>query len=194
MNLTKKMSTQQMVLTAVLTAIVFVLQLIAVIVGHVGIFSLTLCLIPIVIGAATCGIGAGAWLGFVFGVAVLMSGDAAAFLAVHPLGTVITVLLKGTLCGLCAGAVYKLLANKNMYVAVIASAIVCPVVNSGVFALGCMVFFMPYITEAAAKAEFVGNPVWFIFIGFIGVNFLIELAVNVVLSPIIVRLLKIRKA
>ena len=85
MNLTKKMSTQQMVLAAVLTAIVFVLQLVAVMVGHVGIFSLTLCLVPIVIGAATCGIGVGAWLGFVFGVAVLMSGDAAAFLAVNPI-------------------------------------------------------------------------------------------------------------
>lgn len=194
MNLTKKMSTQQMVLTAVLTAIVFVLQLIAVIVGHVGIFSLTLCLVPIVIGAATCGVGAGAWLGFVFGFAVLVSGDAAAFLAVNPIGTVITVLLKGTLCGLCAAAVYNLLARHNMYIAVIAAAIVCPVVNSGIFALGCMAFFMPYVAETAAKAGFGGNPVWFVFIGFIGVNFLIELAVNVVLSPIIVRLLKTRKA
>jgi len=194
MNLTKKMSTQQMVLTAVLTAIVFVLQLIAVMVGHVGIFSLTLCLVPIVIGAATCGIGAGAWLGFVFGVAVLMSGDAAAFLAVNPVGTVITVLVKGTLCGLCAGAVYKLLAEKNMYLAVIAAAIVCPLVNTGIFLIGCLLFFMDTIRVWAEAAGFGENAGSYMILGLVGVNFLLELLVNVVLSPIIVRLLKIKKA
>ncbi|MBR2472257.1 MAG: ECF transporter S component, partial [Clostridia bacterium] len=193
-NLTKKMSTQQMVLAAVLTAIVFVLQLVAVMVGHVGIFSLTLCLVPIVIGAATCGIGVGAWLGFVFGVAVLMSGDAAAFLAVNPIGTVITVLLKGTLCGLSAAAVYKLLADKNMYVAVIAAAIICPIVNTGVFLLGCLAFFMETIRGWAAAGGFGENVGSYMILGLVGVNFLLEMAVNVVLSPIIVRLLKIRKA
>ncbi len=194
MNLTKKMSTQQMVLTAVLTAIVFVLQLIAVIVGHVGIFSLTLCLVPIVIGAATCGVGAGAWLGFVFGFAVLVSGDAAAFLAVNPYGTVITVLVKGTLCGLAAGAVYNLLAKHNMYIAVIAAAIVCPVVNTGVFLIGCLLFFMETIKGWAAAGGFGENVGSYMMLGLVGVNFLLELAVNVVLSPIIVRLLKLRKA
>ena len=193
MNLTRKMSTQQMVLSAVLTAIVFVLQVIAVMVGHVGIFSLTLCLVPIVIGAATCGIGVGAWLGFVFGFAVLVSGDAAVFLTVNPVGTVITVLLKGTLCGLCAAAVYKLLAEKNMYVAVIAAAVVCPVVNTGIFLLGCLVFFMETIKEWAVAAGFGENVGSYMILGLVGVNFLLELAVNVVLSPIIVRLLKIRK-
>ena len=38
------------------------------------------------------------------GIAVLISGDAAPFLAVSPVGTVVTVLLKGLLAGLCAGA------------------------------------------------------------------------------------------
>lgn len=193
MNLTKKMSTQQMVLSAVLTAIVFVLQSIAVMVGHVGIFSLTLCLIPIVIGAATCGIGAGAWLGFVFGFAVLVSGDAAPFMTVNAGGTIATVLVKGTLCGFCAGAVYNLISKKNMYVAVIAAAIVCPVVNTGIFLIGCLLFFMETIGEWAAAAGFGENVGSYMILGLVGVNFLLELAVNVVLSPIIVRLLKVRK-
>ena len=69
---------------------------------------ISLVLIPIVIGAATCGPKIGAWLGFVFGIFVLISGDAAAFLSVDIFGTIVTVLLKGTLCGLAAGYVYKL--------------------------------------------------------------------------------------
>ena len=151
MNLTRKMSTQQMVLSAVLTAIVFVLQIVAATVGHVGIFSITLCLVPIVIGAATCGIGAGAWLGFVFGVAVLMSGDAAPFMAVDVIGTIITVLAKGTLCGLASGAVYKLIAEKNMYVAVAAAAIVCPLVNTVIFLIGCLLFFMEIARPVSSR-------------------------------------------
>ena len=41
----------------------------------------------IVVGAALYGPLAGAWFGFVFGLVVLLSGDAAAFLVVSPLGT-----------------------------------------------------------------------------------------------------------
>ena len=130
------MSTETLALGAILTALVIVLQFIAAMLVRLGLFSVSLVLIPIVIGVATCGIGMGAWLGFVFGVVVLLSGDAAAFLVVDVLGTVVTVLVKGIACGLCAGLVYKLLEKLNRYVAVFAAAIVCPVVNTGVFLIG----------------------------------------------------------
>ena len=68
-------------------------------------FSITLTLIPIVVGAAIYGIGAGAWLGLVFGLAVLLTGDAASFLAISFPGTIITVLAKGILAGVASGAV-----------------------------------------------------------------------------------------
>ena len=149
-------------------------------------------LIPIVIGVATCGIGMGAWLGFVFGVVVLLSGDAAAFLAVDVLGTVVTVLVKGIACGLCAGLVYKLLEKLNRYVAVFAAAIICPVVNTGVFLIGGVVFFLDTLTEWGKSFGY-DDVASYMFFGLVGFNFLFELGVNIVLSPIVVRLLNMRK-
>lgn len=74
-----KTNTKKIVGTGLFTAIVVVLQLVASAIKF-GPFSITLVLAPIIIGAAMYGIGAGAWLGFAFGVTVLISGDAAAFL------------------------------------------------------------------------------------------------------------------
>lgn len=176
---------------AIFTAIVIVLQLLGSFIRF-GPFSISLVLIPIVVGAAMYGVAAGAWLGFIFGLIVLLSGDAAAFLGVNAIGTIITVIAKGTLAGLCAGLVYRALEKTNTYVAVIASAIVCPVVNTGVFLLGCLIFFMETITGWATQAGFASAGTYMI-VGLVGLNFVFELLVNVVLSPVIVRIIAIGK-
>lgn len=186
----KGISTQKMVMGAVLTALVVVLQLISSFM-KIGPFAITLVLVPIVIGAATCGVAVGGWLGFVFGIVVLFT-DAASFLAIDPLGTVITVLAKGIACGVAAGLVYKLFEKKNKYLAVGAAAVVCPVVNTGVFFLGCVLFFFKTI-ESWGLAKGFGNAVEYMFLGMAGINFLIELAINIVLAPVVIRLLSIRK-
>ena len=114
--------TRKLVLSAVMTAIVVIFQVMAVLTRAVmPVFSINLVLIPIVIGAAIGGVSIGGWLGFISGVAVLISGDAAAFWAVNIPGTIITVLLKGFLSGVAAAFVYKLLETKNRYFAVRAS-------------------------------------------------------------------------
>lgn len=190
-NVSRKENTQKMVLGAILTALVVVLQLMGSFI-KLGPFSVSLVLVPIVIGAAMCGAGIGAWLGFVFGVAVLLSGDAAAFLSINVLGTIVTVLLKGTLCGLLAGVTYKLLEKRNRYIAVISAAVVCPLVNTGVFLLGCAVFFLKTITEWGAQAGF-SNAVGYMFLGLAGGNFLFELLTNIVLAPVILRVISLTK-
>lgn len=184
----RRLKTEKLVLAALMTALVVLLQYLGAFVRF-GPFSISLVLIPIVIGAATCGAGIGAWLGFVFGVVVLISGDAAAFLAVDVIGTVITVLVKGTACGLVAGLVYKLLEKVNMWVAVIAAALVCPIVNTGVFLIGCFIFFMDTVTQWAGGTN-VGHYMIF---GLVGGNFLFEVLFNILLSPGVVRLLNIKK-
>ncbi len=190
-NVSRKVKTQKMVLGAVLTALVVVLQLMGSFI-KLGPFSVSLVLVPIVIGAALCGAGIGAWLGLVFGVAVLLSGDAAAFLSINVFGTIVTVLLKGALCGLLAGITYKLLEKSNRYVAVICAAVVCPIVNTGVFLLGCVVFFLKTIAEWGAASGF-SNTVGYMFLGLAGGNFLFELATNIILAPVILRVISLAK-
>lgn len=200
MKNSRTLDTRTIVGVAIMTAIVIVLQLLGSFIRF-GMFSISLVLIPIVIGAALYGWIAGAWLGFVFGVAVLLSGNAAPFLAVNPFGTIVTVLLKGTLAGLCSGLVYKLLGARGVYLiieskgkqkwrtdlGVAVAAIVCPVVNTGIFLIGCLLFFMPTITAWAGGTD-VGR---FMIFGLVGGNFLFELLFNLILSPLIVRLIEI---
>ena len=187
----KNTGIQKLVLCAILTAIVIILQLLGSFI-RLGPFSITLVLVPIVIGAAMNGPFVGGWLGFVFGLVVLLSGDAAAFLSVNELGTIVTVLAKGTLAGLFTGFAYKLLEKFNTYFAVMVSAIVCPLVNTGIFLLGCKLFFMDTITDwaAAAGSSSVGA---YMILGLVGANFLVEMAANVILAPSLVLLLKVGK-
>ena len=189
-NTKNAMSTKNLVMYAVLTAIVIILQLMGSFI-KLGPFSISLVLVPIVIGAALLGVKAGAWLGFVFGLAVLMSGDAAAFLAVHIPGTILTVLLKGTLAGLITGLVYKLVRPYGLYLAIIVSAIVCPIINTGVFLIGCFIFFMETVKMWATSFGFESAGSYIIF-GLVGSNFLFEMLINIILAPAILRLLKIK--
>ena len=183
--------TKKLVGIGVFTAIVVVLQLLG---GGIkfGIFSISLVLVPIVVGAAVYHPQAGAWLGFAFGVTVLLSGEAAAFLAVDPLATVAVVLVKGAMCGLFAGLAYKLVKHWDEFLAVVVAAVICPVVNTGIFLLGCQLFFIDTINEWAALYGYSDAGTYMIF-GLAGINFLIELGVNIVLAPVITRLIKIAR-
>ena len=187
-----RFSTEKLVIGAVMTAFVIVFQLLGAFTAFFGPFSTAVALIPIVIGAAMCGVGIGGWLGLVFGIVVLASGGAAFFMTYDVLGTFVTVLVKGAGCGLAAGAVYKLLKSFNDYLAVIAAAVVCPIVNTGCFLLGCLCFFMDDV-EMIASALGSDASGMAVFWALAMANFLIEIGSNIVLSPIIVRLLKIKK-
>ena len=175
---------------ALLTALVIVLQCMGQFIRF-GMFSISLVLIPIVIGAALCGPKISTWLGFIFGVVVLLT-DAGAFLAIDVFGTILTVLVKGAGCGLAAGLIYSLLEKKNRYLAVIAAAIVCPVVNTGIFLIGCVLFFYETVAGWGASLGF-ENAASYMFLGLAGGNFLFEMGTNIILCPIVVRLLTIIK-
>ena len=192
-NIRTTVTTKTLVLASVLTAVVVVLQVMAILTRAIlPAFAINLVLIPIVIGAAIGGIKVGAWLGFVSGVAVLVSGDAASFLSISIGGTIAVVLLKGLASGVASALVYRIFENKNKYLAVIAAAIVCPVVNTGVFILGCFAFFMDTIRAWGSAMGF-ENAFAYIILGMIGINFIIELVLNIILSPTVIRLLAIKE-
>lgn len=180
--------TKTMVGVGLLTAIVVVLQLMGTPL-KLGMFAGAVALLPIVVGAGLYGWKAGAWLGFAFGMTVLLSGDAAPFLAISIPGTILTVLAKGSGCGAVAGLMHKLLAGVNKTLAAYVAAIVAPIVNSGIFALGCYLFF--YQDLAAWNAGAYANTTAYIFLGLIGLNFFVELGTSVLLAPVITRLIKI---
>lgn len=194
--------TKTLVGMAIFTAIVVVLQLIASFVKF-GFFTPSLVLIPIVIGTAIYGIKAGAWLGFVFGVVVLIAcitgADGGGYLmwGVNPAVTALICGGKGVACGALAGLTYQLLHHKNQILATVAAAVVCPVVNTGLFCLGAVAVFKPLLLEwaagwAAQNGMEAVSLVTYVFLGLIGINFLVELLINVVLSPVVVRILKAR--
>ena len=189
-NHTRRVQTERLALLALLTAMVAVLAYFGGFIKIGGLASISLTLIPVVLGAALCGPWAGAWLGGVSGAVFFATADAAFWLGLSIPGTIITVMVKGVLAGLCAGLVYRWLEKKNRYLAVIASAIVCPVVNTGIFLLGCLLFFMDAVNGGAA-AEGMSAAAYLI-VFFVGLNFVFELITNVILSPTILRILNIK--
>ena len=80
----------------------------------------------------------------------------------------------------------KLLESQNRLLAVISAGIVCPVVNTGVFLIGCRIFFLKQIQAWGFSS------IWNYMVLGIGLNFVVELLINLVLSSVIVRLIDIK--
>lgn len=182
-----KTKTQKVVGMGLFTAIIVALQMLASAIKF-GPFSITLVLAPIVIGAALYGIGAGAWLGLTFGVTVLISGDAAAFLTINPIGTVLTVIAKGMVAGIVAAVIYKAIEKKNKTIAVVAAGIACPIVNTGIFLIGCYLFFQEWLIAVFGTTGFAT-----VITGLVSVNFAVELGINMLLASVIVRIIDLGK-
>lgn len=188
----KRFSTERMVKTAVLAALVAILQLTSTYLLKLGITNICLVLIPIVLGAIMMGPSVGAFLGFEFGMVVYLSGifglDAFTniLFQAHPIATGVICIVKGTAAGFVAGIVYRLL-EKHRFAAVFAAAATAPVVNTGLFVLGSLI--VKDTVQAMAMAESV-SFVYFVFILCAGVNFIFELLLNVLLSPTLLRIVE----
>ena len=181
---------------AVLLALVIVLQLLG---GYfkIGATSLSFVLVPIVLGGILYGAWVGAFLGFAFGFITLMYGvtGADAFTAIlvqeQPVVTALLCLIKGMAAGLVSGALYKEVAKKHEYAAVFVAAVAAPVVNTGLFITGALCFL-----QETLKANFVAEGttiLYFLFIGCAGINFLVELAINLIAAPSIYRVIHVIK-
>lgn len=176
----------------VLTAIIVVLQIFGSY-FRIGTISLSFVLVPIVIGGILTGVIGGTILGFIFGVITLVMGVVGAdqftfiLFSDHPFLTILTCVIKGSAAGFMSGFVYKLLKDKNLTLSTFAASAVAPIVNTGLFIVGafCMADTLNsnFVTENS-------NVVYFIFIGCAGINFLIELAINLVLAPSVCKIIK----
>ncbi len=193
-----KQAIRRLTVTALLAAIVVVLQVFVVI--PIGAFYITLTLVPIIFGAILYGPSCGAFLGGVFGATVsiqVVTGAAGLFsyemFEQSPLLTILICLLKGTAAGFVSGLIAKAFAKSvHPSLGIILSAIACPIVNTGLFAFAVFGFYNNLASRWAMDNQF-ANVFVFVMIGMIGLNFLVEFAVNVLLIPVILRLADIIK-
>ncbi len=188
------LKTKKWVGTALLGALIVVLQTFASGI-KIGTFTPTLSLIPIIIGAIVYGPLAGAILGLVFGavvfVAVLSGAEAMStmMLGHNAFATLFVCLFKGAMAGYVPGLIYNALKEKNELLATTLAAIAAPVMNTGIFSIALLTVFKPIAEQFATMLNFAGAG-HFIVLGIIGTNFLFELAVNVVLVPVVKRVIK----
>lgn len=196
----------RMVEIAMLIALVVVLQLLGSFI-KIGPLPMSFVLVPIVIGACLLGAKEGAFLGAVFGIITMIMGitgiDAFSFLLwdARPVWFVVLCLLKAIMAGLCSGLVYKLFGKlfdqKHVYIRTVLASVTAPIVNTGIFVVGMLLFF--FDTMQGLPALFPDafgqykNAVQLLFLGLAGVNFIGEFVVNLVLSPAMVRIIDVVK-
>ena len=179
---------------ALLTAIIMALHFSGVAIPAFG-TKISLVLIPIALGAMLLGPTAGAILGFIYGVTVFVSlgvlhmDPFTAFLFDHnPVATFLICTVKSTAAGLVAGLVYRALSKKKALLAVFVASALVPTINTGVFVIGCFTIYNT-ISQVAAGAGY--SAVYFILIVCAGVNYALELAINLIFSPALERITRI---
>ena len=181
---------------AILIAIVVVLQLLSYVI-KIGTFNLSLVLIPIVVGAVLFGPKTGAFLGFVFGAVVTlccvtgMDAGGAILWNANPFLTAAICLVKGTAAGWVAGLIAAgFRKTRAPYVGMILAAVAAPVVNTGLFLVGLSTCFHDILVSWASGSDLL----YYVVFGLVGVNFVIEFLLNLILSPTVVSIVKaIRK-
>lgn len=175
-----------MVGIALLMAMVIVLQFLGSMIPPIGgTVSISLVLIPIIVGAAVYGPSAGAILGATFATVTLINcitgadpGGAMVFQA-SPVLCILVVGGKSVLCGLAAGWIYKVISKKNAYVAMLCAAIICPIVNTGVFVTCMLLFFKPVLNVWAGGTDVMA----YVLTGLVLCNFVPEMLLNIIFSP-----------
>ena len=190
----QKQNILYLVQLALLTAVIMVLHFSGVAIPAFG-TKISLVLIPIALGAMLLGPVAGAILGFIYGMTVFISlgvmhmDPFTGFLFDNtPIMAALICTVKTTAAGLAAGWVYRVLSKKSVWLAVFVAAALVPTVNTGIFVLGCFLIYST-ISEFAAGAGY--SAVYFILIVCAGINYLLELAINLIFSPALERLVRL---
>lgn len=193
----------EMVELAMLIALVVVLQLVSAVIPPIGgTVSITLTLVPVVVGAILFGKKGGAILGFAFGVIVLINcitgldvGGNILWNA-NPFFTALICFVKGIGAGLVPAVLYGVVKGKSedvsgvrKYVSALVAALSAPIVNTGLFVCGMALFFMDTLSAWAGGS----NIVTYVLFGLAGINFLVEFLINIILTPAISRIVQVVK-
>ncbi len=197
-GLKKSLTAKNIACFSVLLALVIVFQTCGGFI-QIGGLSLSFVLVPIVLGGILLGWAAGGILGLVFGFIVLMYGAAGAepftayLLANSPFMTVMICLVKGLAAGIVPALLYKAISRKNKFAAAAVAAASAPIMNTGIFIVGCLIIsgtltgWMEYAVSQGWMEQVQAVP-YYLFAVLAGWNFIIELSVNLLLTPAIHRI------
>lgn len=201
--LTKKKKITQTVQLSMLIALIVVLQLISALIPPIaGTVSITLTLVPVVVGAILFGKKGGLVLGFTFGFIVLVNCITALdpggniLWSANPFLTALICFAKGIAAGVVPAFIYELVKGKNAdvssgrkYISSLFAAMSAPIVNTGLFVIGMLLFFMDTLKAWAGGT----GVVTYIILGLAGINFLVEFLINIILTPAISRIVDVVK-
>ncbi len=164
---------------AILTALIAVMQYIANVLP-VGMLPYNLTLFPIALGAVMYGPLAGLFLGLIGGGLVIVAPSTEMFMAYKPFMTIVLCLAKTGIAGLVAGLIYIPFRKKFRLLGSILASLSVPIINTGIFVVVCF-----FVYAGAFKHTISWEYLGYIFVALVGLNFLIELAINSALSPIL---------
>ena len=195
----KFFSAKNVAILGILIALVIVLQLFASAVPMFGV-TLNFSLIPIAFAGILLGAFGGAIVGFVCGLVVFISmavlgGEVftSTLFQAHPVMLTLICIGKTTIAGLVSGLVFKFLSKKKEFLAVCISAIILPIINTGIYMLGIIIMkdtTATFLRMGANSAMAVFGAVF----ALIWLNFVLEMAVNIVFIPMIERVVKAMKS
>ena len=203
MKRSQKQKTLFMVQLSMLVALVVVLQLVSAIIPPIGgMVSITLTLVPVVVGAILFGVKGGFILGFTFGAIVLINCITALdpggniLWSANPFFTALICFVKGIAAGVIPAVLYGAVKGKGQNVgevrkfgASLVAALSAPIANTGLFVCGMLLFFTDTLRDWAGDKDIIT----YILIGLAGINFLVEFLINIVLTPAIARIAEVVK-
>lgn len=199
-TLSTREKTLRMVRIALLMALEVVLTLLY-IPTPISTINLNFGLVPIVIAAVFLGPLAGMLVGCVSGVVTAVQVVTVPSLfytflvTVNPIAACAISVLKTAMAGLLIGLVYKAMSKsgKHTLLDYITASALCPVINSGIFALGMLAFFGDALLADATLSTLGSGLIAIVFLGLIGVNFIVEFIVTTLLSPALCKTLTAAK-
>ncbi len=179
----------------ILVALVIVLQLFASAVPMFGV-TINFSLIPIALAGILLGAIGGAIVGFSSGIVVFISAAVlggepftATLFQAHPVLLTLMCIGKTTVAGLVSGVTFKFLSKKKEFLAVCVSAVILPIVNTGIYMLGIVLMkntTAAFLGMGASSASTIFTTVF----AMIWLNFVLEMAINLLFIPMLERVVK----
>lgn len=194
----KFFSAKNVALLGILIALVIVLQLFASAIPMFGV-TLNFSLIPIAFAGIMLGWIGGAIVGFSCGVVVFITmavigqePSTAYLFQASPVILTIMCIGKTTVAGIVSGLLYKIISRKNVHVAVCLSALVIPIVNTAIYLIG-IILMKEHAALFMGLTNSSASVVFSVVFGLIWLNFVLEMIINVIFTPLIYRVIRVLK-